>query len=731
MGARWRDGVRPVIVYPLLLAVAGVAASGAVGAVLRDSQERTTDTAMIRRTAEIQAAVASEVRRYEDTLTTLATATGALERLDTTRFADVTAAMDDLRLAGAISALFVVADTTATMPDVQREWRQRGATGLVLDGGGAGPEHLHVVLERLIDPTVTLSVRGFDFSRYPPVAAALTEARGTGTPAASETFLLPDDPLRPNGPAQRAFVLAAPVRGPPEGAFLGWILMGVRGEDFIGSVLRRAGQGLLDVTVWARTVEGGDAVVAVHEPGSGTPRDLRRVVDLDVAHRRWRLEARASAAEIPGGANALPAAVSAAGLVLTLLLCLLVYVLGTGRARARAQVHEATGALRDELIRRRAAEAGVAAQKDYLTQVLDAIDVAVLTCDPDGTIVHANRRARDFLPADPGRRSVDSLLPGLVPTAADGTPLPPAELPLARALRGEPVVGAEALLTRPDGSREVMLMHARPLFAGDETIIGAVASGYGITELRAREAELAAFAAVVAHDLQSPLTTVRGYADLVRTRLTDNPEMAAHVHDLDTVIRTSRRMSTLISDLLAFTSAGDSAVHPRTVALSALVEEVIQDRLAAVAVDPYTPVPRFDVGPLPAVEADPSLVHQLLDNVIGNAVKYTPPGQPARIEITGRDDGAGLVHVAIADRGIGIPAGQHDAVFTGFRRAHPKSGYTGTGLGLAICQRVVERHGGTIAAHDNPGGGTVIRFTLPAAVRTSAVPRSGQAVSAG
>nr|WP_239320528.1 ATP-binding protein [Planomonospora parontospora] len=107
------------------------------------------------------------------------------------------------------------------------------------------------------------------------------------------------------------------------------------------------------------------------------------------------------------------------------------------------------------------------------------------------------------------------------------------------------------------------------------------------------------------------------------------------------------------------------------------------------------------------------MIRQLLTNLIGNAIKYTPPGHAAHVDITGTRTGDGRVCVEIADRGIGIPPGEHQAIFAGFHRA--ATGYTGTGLGLAICQRIVERHGGTITATDNPGGGARFTFTLPTA----------------
>jgi signal transduction histidine kinase len=117
------------------------------------------------------------------------------------------------------------------------------------------------------------------------------------------------------------------------------------------------------------------------------------------------------------------------------------------------------------------------------------------------------------------------------------------------------------------------------------------------------------------------------------------------------------------------------------------------------------------------VHADRVMVRQLLDNLVGNALKYTLPGQPARIDIAAhqRAGDASTVRIEIADRGIGIPTEEQPHVFNTFHRAAAHTGYGGTGLGLAICHRVVDRHGGTIGVSDNPGGGTRVTFTLPAA----------------
>jgi signal transduction histidine kinase len=173
-------------------------------------------------------------------------------------------------------------------------------------------------------------------------------------------------------------------------------------------------------------------------------------------------------------------------------------------------------------------------------------------------------------------------------------------------------------------------------------------------------------------------------------------------------------MGTLIDNLLTYAKARDARLRAAPTDLRSLVDDVIAshaDRPLSAGMAP----PQIYVGPLPTVHADPVLLRHLINNLIGNAMKYTRPGQPARVEITAHTNGPDWIRIDVADRGIGIPAGQHTAVFESFHRANPAAGYTGTGLGLAICRRIVERHGGTITATDNPGGGTRFQVTLPSA----------------
>jgi signal transduction histidine kinase len=842
-----------------LVAVVGTLASVTAWVVLEAARDRTAAAALDRRTALVVEAVGAATGRYLDTVTTLAAGVGAVDTLTATRFAQMVQPLHDLRLAGATSISLLVPAADEEITDVQRLWRSRGVTDLTLAPAGVGHEHAFVVLSVPLDGSAQTGL-GLDGTGSPAAAAALNEARRADSATVSDAYHLIRDQRLPPDRRQLSFVLTAPVHG-PAGAdgrrpFLGWITMGLRGQDFVTAALARAGQGLVGVVLSAPAADGNRPTVATLH-STGRP-GLAREVQVRVGDRHWHLDVRADAARLSDTGTAVPAAIGGGLLLLTVLLTTLVWVLATrgararalleagtedlrraegvareqagllstvlnslgegvgvvgpdgrfllhnpaartmlgipdfdgienrqrefglfledgsepfpteelplaralrgesvdqvrmlirnparpagtvisvsarplesenrgavavfrditDRARAGADLAAATQRLRHELEQRQAAEADLEAQKDYLTQILDTLDVTVITCDVDGTIVHANRTARTAL--TPGVVTVAEALPVLRMSHPDGSPMTFADTPLARALRGEEVTGAEAVLTLPTGDRRHIVMHARPLRDTAGRITGAVGSSYNITQLREREAELAMFAGVVAHDLRSPLTTVRGFTELVRNSLAadlaTDPDRAEHIADLDRVLDSTARMAELISDLLAYTAAGDKPLTVERVDLHGLVADVVAARTTAASVDPDLLVPQVYVAPLPPVRADQALLRQVLDNLVGNAVKYTPPGRPARVDVTAHLDGD-TVTVEVADRGIGIPAGQHHAIFGSFHRAHAE-GYAGTGLGLAICHRIVERHGGTISAHDNPGGGTVVRLTLPAA----------------
>jgi signal transduction histidine kinase len=173
-------------------------------------------------------------------------------------------------------------------------------------------------------------------------------------------------------------------------------------------------------------------------------------------------------------------------------------------------------------------------------------------------------------------------------------------------------------------------------------------------------------------------------------------------------------MRRFIGDLLNYTIARDQSLRPGLVDLSTEIERLAALRLHA----PSHPV--ITVAPGLAVWGDGGLVRQLFDNLIGNALKYVPPGVRPEVTISGDTAGDSTGHpsgdwleVRVTDNGIGIPAEQRELVFESFHRAHGDR-YQGTGLGLAICRRIADRHGGSIHVEEGPGGrGTTFVVRLP------------------
>ncbi|RZU50830.1 phospho-acceptor domain-containing protein [Krasilnikovia cinnamomea] len=301
----------------------------------------------------------------------------------------------------------------------------------------------------------------------------------------------------------------------------------------------------------------------------------------------------------------------------------------------------------------------------------------------------------------------------------DGTPVSGDTLPSARALAGEKVDPVDVLVTDADGhDPRIFRVSATPLVAacGDRR---AVVLFHDVTAERRHRDQLAGFAGVVAHDLLSPLTAVEGWVEVAAEALDAAPEHPALDRSRDSLTRVTRAatsMRGLINDLLAYTTARDVELARVPVDLTSMVAEIAAIRTDA-AVAAGRPAPEVTLGRLDPVHADVGAVRQVLDNLIGNAVKYTARGITPMVTVTStrHDD---FVQITVADNGIGIPAGQHEVIFDDFHRAHLGSGYAGTGLGLAICHRIVTRHGGTITAEDNPFGGSRFTFTLPATDHT-------------
>ncbi|MET7420079.1 ATP-binding protein [Dactylosporangium sp. NPDC005555] len=723
--------------------VLGALATLGVTVVISGKERRSAQQAIERQSDLAAAAVAGEVRRYVDTIDNVAAALGSHDGLSPQEFTRATAKVPGEALAGATALVFVVPAGAADVATVQEGWRAAGATGLTLRPADGLQEHYFGVYARQLDGNAPLE-GGTDLGGNPDLADVLRQSRRTGRAAVSNAALLALDASRPAGAQRRTLSLATPVTG-PAGELRGWVVLGLRGEGFFGGALGEVLHRRVTATLSATQTGGGLLPIAtVHR--LATPRDaLRRSQDIGIAQRLWHLEVSADPRDLPGAYTDRPLVATASGAVLTVLVTLLVYLLSTRRSKAMILVHEATGELR-------AAEREARNQAALQQAILTSLGEGVTVVGADGRVLLHNPAARQLLGTDGDPDTLEDWpahYGAYLPDRA--TPFPAAELPMVKALRGVSVDRVEMVIrnaTHPDGI--LVSVSARPLDRSAGGPRGAVAVLHDITALRRYETELAQFAAVVAHDLKSPLTAVHGFAAVAADALSvadpliasappaggarpaaaaepDSPEArrggltrsSTARAAVERVRQGAIRMRSIIDDLLAYTTARDAPLNLTEVDLRAIVESVVAERTAPVPPADLAmassagrpPAPVVHIGDLPEIKADPGLLRLVVDNLVGNAIKYTPAGRTPHVEVTA-DAGPDGIHLVVADRGIGIPDDEKARVFESFYRARPVD-YGGTGLGLAICRRIVERHGGSIAVEDNPGGGTRFRVTLP------------------
>jgi PAS domain S-box-containing protein len=227
-----------------------------------------------------------------------------------------------------------------------------------------------------------------------------------------------------------------------------------------------------------------------------------------------------------------------------------------------------------------------------------------------------------------------------------------------------------------------------------------------ITELKRSNAELEQFAYVASHDLQEPLRMVASYTQLLGRRYqakldSDAREFMAYIVDGAT------RMKQLIEDLLAYSRVGTKAQDFKPVSAEAAVRRALFNLRAAIEESGAG----VTYDPMPTVQADEVQIGQLLQNLIGNALKFRSDSVP-RIHI-GVAESPEEYTFEVRDNGIGIEPQYYERIFMVFQRLHNKGEYPGTGIGLAICKKVVERHGGRIWVESRPGHGSSFFFTLP------------------
>jgi two-component system, LuxR family, sensor kinase FixL len=269
----------------------------------------------------------------------------------------------------------------------------------------------------------------------------------------------------------------------------------------------------------------------------------------------------------------------------------------------------------------------------------------------------------------------------------------------------------ETRLLMPDGRVKWVRIKAGK-WLSDTSLLGATQD---ITEekeqelaLRSVQKELEEVLFIASHDLQEPLRTIQNYLRLIEEDFEAflNEDLK---HYFNRIHNSAQRMRTLIKDLLEYSLIGKSD-SPEPIVLDDLLNDVLQDLQHPIA----QAEAKITIDPLPELQAVPSEIKQLFQNILSNALKYRQPSIHPEIKVSAISKNHQWVF-AVSDNGIGISPENQQKIFAIFQRLHTKKEYEGTGIGLAHCQKIVQNYRGKIWVESTPSLGSTFFFTLPQA----------------
>jgi signal transduction histidine kinase len=357
-------------------------------------------------------------------------------------------------------------------------------------------------------------------------------------------------------------------------------------------------------------------------------------------------------------------------------------------------------------------------QQDVHRHLLDALGDGVLIGWLDGRY-EMNPRGREILGVGAFETLAELRAAVDVRDLKTGEPIRLGAYPLDRALNGEMSKG-EFVVTRPEtAERRDVQVTAAPVRGPTGEVVAGVMTLHDITDLLASEREREQFLSIVSHELRTPLTPLKALAQLVRSRMRrakaqgTELDMESLDRNLAAIERQVDRMNGLVNDLLSVSRAekGSLSMEPVPFDLAVVVREVVQRYIDATVEEGRYSFTLEAPTSLPA-HGDQSRIEQLLMNLVGNAVKYSPTGGPVHVALMARDRGA---EIAIRDRGIGIPPDDISRLGHPFVRGGGRAGtFAGMGVGLYVARIVAEAHAGSLALEsDGDGKGTTVRVKLP------------------
>jgi len=558
---------------------------------------------------------------------------------------------------------------------------------------------------------------GFDLYSDPIRRMAMDAARDSGQPRLTGRIRLMQDRNAPGErtsallllPVYRAGDRPASVAARRE-SMQGWVSVPFRIDELFKAALRTKPRHLRIRVVDLGDEDGaGRGQVLLGDPADdGASRDLHATTTIAAYGRRWQLEFTAPALD----ALAPPVRNLRSTLVIGVIASLLVYgialVLATTRTRADRLAARMTESYRRSEQRFRSA-------MEY-----SAIGQALL--DRQGRIVDANPALA---------RILGKPLERLQGTEFDAhfVEHPPADEWRGRALPGAGVHrSTRTLLAESGGLRHVQMAFAPVPGEIGQDVVGLVQvedvtdrlraeaqvlalnrSLEARVEARTRELTIAnqdleSFSYSVSHDLRAPLRAIDGFSRLLGERYGDRIDDEGRDY-VARVRNAAARMGSLIEALLKMARLGRGGIQPVALDLGRIAAEVVAELRA----NEPSRIVEVSIAPNLRAVGDASLVRNLLENLLGNAWKFTRDRNPGRIEV-GREPGGAFY---VRDNGAGFAPEYAGKLFRPFQRLHSQEEFAGEGVGLASVRRIVERHGGTIRAEGAPGEGAKFGFTLP------------------
>jgi len=360
--------------------------------------------------------------------------------------------------------------------------------------------------------------------------------------------------------------------------------------------------------------------------------------------------------------------------------------------------------------------------------IVETATEGIITTNDDGVVTSFNQAAEDIFGYERDEivgASVSVLVPDDQRGASWIDSLADVDCGLAAGEREVIWEGREITGRCKDGSTFPLYAAVSAVAVNDQCILTAIVRD--ITEQkrteeelrRAREhleqrvqertAELESFAYSVSHDLRTPLRAIDGYTRILQEEHTERLDEEG-TRLLGVVHESAQRMSALIDDLLTLSRLGRREMHRVRIDMEALAEEAFEDvrRTRTDASNEVT----FALQSLPSAWGDRSMVRHVFTNLFSNALKFTRHQPAPRIEVEAEIRDGTPVYV-VRDNGVGFEEEYADKVFGVFQRLHRNDEFEGTGVGLALVERIVQRHGGEIAAEGTKGEGAAIYFSLP------------------